>query len=307
MTQDLLGRVAIVTGGGLGIGRAHALELASQGATVVIVDPGANLDGSSSGATPADQVVEEIAAAGGRAKAVALSVTDFGGVAGLVDDVVAEFGRLDVVVNNAGITRDGMIATMEESAWDAVIAVHLKGTFNLIRHAAGHWRARSKAGEAVTGRIINTTSGAGMRGNIGQTNYSAAKAAIATLTVVSAMELAPYGVTVNAISPVARTRMTGAVDGFLADTEDDFDPFDPANSSPVVAYLASERAGWISGQVIRIDGNQLRSYQRWSVSEQAFTPGEARRLRYEELDTAIKALYGAAPLGLTDRRLRFNA
>jgi NAD(P)-dependent dehydrogenase (short-subunit alcohol dehydrogenase family) len=200
-----------------------------------------------------------------------------------------------------------MIATMEESAWDAVIAVHLKGTFNLIRHAAGHWRARSKAGEAVTGRIINTTSGAGMRGNIGQTNYSAAKAAIATLTVVSAMELAPYGVTVNAISPVARTRMTGAVDGFLADTEDDFDPFDPANSSPVVAYLASERAGWISGQVIRIDGNQLRSYQRWSVSEQAFTPGEARRLRYEELDTAIKALYGAAPLGLTDRRLRFNA
>jgi NAD(P)-dependent dehydrogenase (short-subunit alcohol dehydrogenase family) len=260
---SLDGRVAIVTGGGLGLGRAHSVELARQGATVVIADPGVNLDGSDSQATPAEDVVAEIEAAGGTASAVAVSVTDFGGVGSLISGVVDRYGRLDIVVNNAGITRDRMVVGMEEYDWDDVLAVHLKGTFCLTRHAGAHWRALAKAGEKVSGRIINTTSGAGMQGNVGQSAYGTAKAGIAMFTIISSMELEQYGVTVNAISPVARTRMTGAVQGFLGDDNDgSFDPFDPANASPIVSYLASERAGWITGQVIRIDGNKLRHYKR---------------------------------------------
>jgi NAD(P)-dependent dehydrogenase (short-subunit alcohol dehydrogenase family) len=304
----LSGRVAIVTGGGMGLGRAHCLNLASQGATVIIVDPGVALDGADSDAVPANAVAEEIGALGQKAHAVALSVTDYEGVGTLIQDVVAEHGRLDIVVNNAGITRDRMLTSMDERDWDDVIAVHLKGTFNLTKHAGTHWRFRAKAGGEVSGRIINTTSGAGMRGNPGQAAYGSAKAAIAALTTISAMELANYGVTVNAIAPVARTRMTDAVGGFTADPEPGtFDPYAPENSSPVVAYLASEMASWITGQVIRIDGNQLRFYNRWAISEQAFRPSEDRSLDPEEIDVALKSLYGVYPLGLSDRRLKLNA
>ncbi|MBM7369222.1 SDR family NAD(P)-dependent oxidoreductase [Gordonia hydrophobica] len=297
-------RVIIVTGGGMGLGRAHSLELAAQGATVIIVDPGVSLDGSANTDTPARSVVREIAALGGKAEVAELSVTDYDGIADLIRSVVSEHGDLHAVVNNAGITRDKMITSMTERDFDDVLAVHLKGTFNLIRHAAGHWRERSKAGEAVSGRIINTTSGSGMRGNVGQSSYSAAKSAIAALTVVSAMELGRYGVTVNAISPVARTRMTEAAGGILAEADDSaFDPYAPENSSPVVAYLASVRSEWLTGQVLRVDGNMLRTYRRWSLGPNSFSPNEDRALRVDEMDTALRALYGAMPLGLTDHRL----
>lgn len=301
---SLDGKVCIVTGGGLGLGRAHSLELARNGATVIIADPGVNLDGSASTSSPADDVVAEILDAGGTARAVRVSVTDFDGVRQLIEDVVSEFGRLDVVVNNAGITRDRMIVNMAEQDWDDVIAVHVKGTFALTHHAGRFWRAQAKAGLKPSGRIINTTSGAGMQGNIGQAAYSTAKSAIAMLTITSAMEFAQYGITVNAISPVARTRMTGAVDGFLSQDEaQGFDIFDPGNSSPVVAYLASEESSWITGQVIRIDGNTLRSYSRWSLSGRSFRPSENRPLLESEIGLGLKALYGVRPLGLGDSRL----
>jgi NAD(P)-dependent dehydrogenase (short-subunit alcohol dehydrogenase family) len=271
---------------------------------VVIADPGVNLDGSDSTAAPADDVVAEIEAAGGTASAVAVSVTDFEGVGSLIGGVVERYGRLDVVVNNAGITRDRMVVGMEERDWDDVLAVHLKGTFCLTHHAGAHWRALAKAGEKVSGRIINTTSGAGMQGNIGQSAYGTAKAGIAMFTVISSMELEQYGITVNAISPVARTRMTGAVQGFLnEDGDGSFDPFDPANASPIVSYLASERAGWITGQVIRIDGNKLRHYDRWSLSRESYTPQEGRPIRTDEVELGLRALFGVRPLGLGDTRL----
>jgi NAD(P)-dependent dehydrogenase (short-subunit alcohol dehydrogenase family) len=309
MLTSLSGRVAIVTGGGLGLGRAHSLELARLGASVVIVDPGVALDGSPEQTTPAEAVRAEIEAAGGTARVAPVSVSDFAGTKELIADVVAEFGDLHIVVNNAGITRDRMITSMQERDWDDVIAVHLKGTFNLLKHAADHWRERSKAGLPVSGRIINTTSGSGMRGNVGQSAYGSAKSAIAMLTVVAAMELSRYGVTVNAISPVARTRMTQAGGGFAgeAPAEDAFDPYAPENASPVVAYLASQEAGWITGQILRIDGNLLRTYDRWSVGEQGWQPNEDRRLEAGELDLALRSLYGAAPLGLGDSRLLRNA
>ncbi|MCU1512924.1 MAG: putative short-chain type dehydrogenase/reductase [Microbacteriaceae bacterium] len=305
----LTDRVAIVTGGGLGLGRAHSLELAAQGATVVIVDPSVTLDGKPATDTPAQQVVNEIEAAGGKAKWVNLSVTDFDGVEQLVKDVVDEFGSLDAVVNNAGITRDKMIVTMAEGDWDAVIAVHLKGTFNLIHHVGAHWRALSKAGTPTSGRIINTVSGTGLRGNVGQTNYGAAKAAIANVTIISGMELAAYGATVNAIAPVARTRMTDGGGNFARGevAEGAFDAFAPGNSSPVVAYLASEKAGWINGQVIRVDGNKLRFYHRWRPSDQAYEPTEERILETSEIDLALKGLYGAFPFGQGDRRLLLDS
>ena len=297
------GRVAIVTGGGQGLGRAHSLELAAQGAAVVIADPGLTLGGEKSDESPADAVVREITEQGGTARAVAISVTDHAGTRDLVDEVVRDLGRLDVVVNNAGITRDRMITSMEEQDWDAVIAVHLKGSWNLTKHAAVHWRAQAKAGTPGSGRIINTTSGSGMRGIVGQSAYSSAKSAIAMLTVVTAMELAAYGVTANAVAPVARTRMTEAAPGVLHGGDDAFDVYAPENTSPLVAYLASERSGWLTGQVLRVDGNKLRFYERWNTSEQVFVPSEARALRTDEVEVGLQALYGVYPLALQDRRL----
>src|ERR687898_147523 len=210
---SLDGKVAIVTGAGRGIGREHALALAEAGARVVVNDLGGSLAGDGADTTPAQSVVDEIAAAGGEAVANADDVSDFDAAEHLVGQALEEYGRLDLLVNNAGILRDRMLVNMTEDEWDAVITVHLKGHFAPTRHAAAYWRARSKDGEEVRGRVINTSSPSGVFGNVGQVNYGAAKAGIAAFTIIAAQELARYGVTVNAIAPGARTRMTENLGG----------------------------------------------------------------------------------------------
>ena len=202
------GKVAIVTGGGRGLGRAHCLELAAQGAKVVVNDLGVGLHGEKTHESPADEVVGEIKAAGGEAIASHGSVSDWSSTEQLISETVELFGRLDIVVNNAGIVRDRMLFSMTEQQFDAVIAVHLKGTFAMTRHACAYWREASKGGQSLAGRIINTTSGTGLFGNVGQANYGAAKAGIASLTTITALEMRWYGVTANAVSPLALTRMT---------------------------------------------------------------------------------------------------
>src|SRR5438105_15162132 len=233
---DLSGKVAIVTGAGRGIGRAHALALAEAGARVVVNDLGVSLAGDGADEAPAQQVVSEIKAAGGEAVADGENVADFAGAKRLVDHALEALGRLDILVNNAGILRDRMLVNMEEDEWDSVIAVHLKGHFAPTRHAAAHWRERSKSGAEVRGRVINTSSPSGVFGNVGQTNYGAAKAAIAGFTIIAAQELARYGVTVNCLAPNARTRMTEATFDMSAPAGG-FDALDPANISPVVVAL----------------------------------------------------------------------
>src|SRR6201993_1578199 len=246
---DLSGKVAIVTGAGRGIGRSHALALASAGAGVVVNDLGAGVAGEGSDPGPAEQVVEEIRAAGGEAITNGENVADFAGAERLVQQAIEEFGQLDILVNNAGILRDRMLVNMTEDEWDAVIAVHLKGHFAPTRHAAAYWRERSKAGDEVRGRVINTSSPSGVFGNIGQSNYGAAKAGIAGLTLIAAQELQRYGVTVNAIAPNARTRMTEAAFGEIPAPETGFDPADPGNNSPIVLALCADEAQDITGQV----------------------------------------------------------
>jgi len=228
----------IVTGAGRGLGRAHALELARQGASVVVNDLGCELDGTGGGTGPAGEVVEEIRAAGGEAIANGDDVADFAGAARLVAAALDAFGGLDAVVNNAGFVRDRMFANAAEDEWDAVVRVHLKGHFAVARHAAAHWRDQAKAGTPVDARIINTSSGAGILGSVGQAAYSAAKAGIATLTLVQAAELGRYGVTANALCPAARTRMTeGVFTDMMAEVgEDQFDAMAPENVSPLVAF-----------------------------------------------------------------------
>src|SRR5438874_13123553 len=230
---DLSGKVAIVTGAGRGIGRSHALALADAGAKVVVNDLGAGVAGEGADLGPAEQVVEEIRAAGGEASTNGENVADFAGAERLVQQAIEEFGRLDILVNNAGILRDRMIVNMTEDEWDSVVAVHLKGHFAPTRHAAAYWRERSKAGKEVRGRVINTSSPSGLFGNVGQANYGAAKAGIAGLTLIAAQELGRFGVTVNCIAPNARTRMTEAAFGKLPETEG-FDPIAPENNSPIV-------------------------------------------------------------------------
>lgn len=257
------GKVAIVTGAGRGIGRSEAILLAAEGATVVVNDIGATTSGEGSDPSPAEQVVKEIVEAGGRAIADGSNVTSFNETESLIERAVSEFGGLDILVNNAGILRDRMLVNMTEDEWDAVMAVHLKGTFNCSRHAAAFWRERSKAGESVSGRIINTSSPSGLYGNVGQSNYGAAKAGIAAFTVIAAQELARYGVTVNAISPSARTRMTEQAFGEIAVPEEGFDPFSPDNIAPIVAYLASDDAAGITGQVFGVQGGNIALLQGW--------------------------------------------
>src|SRR5947208_6328803 len=230
---DLSGKVAIVTGAGRGIGRSHALALAGAGAKVVVNDLGAGLAGEGADAGPAEQVVEEIRAAGGEAATNGENVADFAGAERLVRQAIDEYGRLDILVNNAGILRDRMLVNMTEDEWDTVISVHLKGHFAPTRHAAAYWRERSKAGDEARGRVVNTASPSGVFGNVGQANYGAAKAGIAGFTLIAAQELGRYGVTVNCIAPNARTRMTEAAFGELPETEG-FDPSAPENNSPSV-------------------------------------------------------------------------
>jgi NAD(P)-dependent dehydrogenase (short-subunit alcohol dehydrogenase family) len=293
----LEGRVVLVTGGGRGIGRNHCLELASHGATVVVNDLGVGVQGEGADETPAQQVVAEIEAAGGTAIADATSVTDFEGVGSLVKRIVARFGRLDAVVNNAGILRDGMLTSMSEDDWDVVIGTHLKGTFAVTKHACDYWRATAKGGQPVSGRVVNTTSGTGLFGNIGQANYGAAKAAIATFTVITAMEMDRYQVTVNAISPLARTRMTATILG-ESGGPGEWDKFDPANSSPVVAWLVSERSGWLTGAILRIDGNQIQRVRPWEVDAgTVFRAARDGRLEAGEIDAGLRRAYSVLPRG----------
>src|SRR4051794_36675416 len=295
------GKVAIVTGGGRGLGRAHCLALAAAGAAGVVNAVGAGLHGGAGGDLPADGGVEEIVAAGGTATADATSVTDWAGTQALVEKTVARFGRLDVVVNNAGIVRDRMLVSMTEEEFDAVVAVHLKGTFAMTRHACAYWRDACKRGEQVAGRIINTTSGTGLFGTVGQANYGAAKAGIIGLTTITALEMARYRVTSNAISPLAATRMTQGVALVEAASTDGFDPRDPANTSGVVAYLASDAAGWLTGQVLRVDGNTVQRLTGWAI-EGEYTSSSGGALSPDELVEAVPRLYGAAPTGRAARR-----
>ncbi|KAF0962514.1 SDR family oxidoreductase [Rhodococcus sp. T7] len=264
----LEGRVAVVTGAGRGIGREHALLFAREGAAVVVNDLGGANDGTGADAGPAQQVVDEIVAAGGRAVANTDNVASWDGAEALVGQAVREFGRLDVLVNNAGILRDAFIAGMSESQWDAVIAVHLKGHAATLHHAAAYWKARTKAGETVNASVINTASASGtFMPNAGQGNYGAAKAGIAALTLVAADELERYGVRVNAIAPIARTRLTLATPGMGAlfaeeVPEGEFDAFNPANISPLVARLADANCK-ITGKVFAVQGGAISELAGW--------------------------------------------
>jgi NAD(P)-dependent dehydrogenase (short-subunit alcohol dehydrogenase family) len=285
----LEGRVAIVTGAGRGIGRAHALELAAHGAAVVVNDYGVSVSGDrpgeGTGESPADEVVAAIEAAGGRAVANGADVADFGQAAAMVQQAVDTFGGLDILVNNAGFVRDRMLVNTSEEEWDAVIRVHLKGHFAPLRHAGAYWRAESKAGRQRVARVVNTSSGAGLQGSVGQATYSAAKAGIAGLTLVAAQELGRYGVTVNAIAPVARTRMTeGAFDTAQMAL--------PEDNSPVVAWLASEEAGDVTGRVIEIDGSTLTIETGWRHGP---SRDAGRRWVATEVGPALRALLAEAP------------
>jgi NAD(P)-dependent dehydrogenase (short-subunit alcohol dehydrogenase family) len=273
------GKVALVTGAGRGIGREEALLLAAEGAKVVVNDVGADLAGGQTSSTPAQQVVDTISASGGEAEANYGDVSSWKGASDLVDQAVEQFGSLDIVVNNAGILRDKMSFNIDESDWDDVIRVHLKGHFATSHFAARHWREKSKAGEEVSGRIINTSSEAGLFGSAGQANYAAAKAGIAALTWVLARELGRYGVTANAIAPRARTRMTESAFEGLAAKEGAFDQWAPENVAPIVAWLATDQAADVSGQIFVVFGGlvhamagfhsigSLRRDSRWTIGE----------------------------------------
>ncbi len=255
------GRVTIVSGAGRGIGRAYALQLAGHGAKVVVNDLGTSRDGRGADQSPAESVVAEIEAAGGTASANHDDVSDWQGAQRLIEHAVASFGRLDVLVNNAGILRDRMLVNMEESDWDAVIKVHLKGTFAPAHHAAVYWRAEQKKTDApVNARIINTSSSSGLFGNIGQTNYGAAKAGIAAFTIIAARELKRYGVTVNAISPHAQTRMT---EGIRERSPEEIASRDPRWIAPVVVWLASAASAHVTGRVFEAGGGILSVLEGW--------------------------------------------
>jgi NAD(P)-dependent dehydrogenase (short-subunit alcohol dehydrogenase family) len=295
----LEGRVAIVTGAGRGIGREHALALARAGATIVVNDLGASLAGEGADEGPANEVVSAIEELGGDAVANGENVADFAGAKRMVDAAIQTFGRLDILVNNAGILRDRMLVNMGEHEWDAVIEVHLKGHFAPTRHAAAYWRERSKAGEDVRGRVINTSSPSGVFGNVGQANYGAAKAGIVGFTVIAAQELQRYGVTVNAVAPNARTRMTEAAFGEIAPPADGFDPADPANNSPIVVALCADEAQDITGQVFFVYGGAVNMLRGWEAGE-LFASGERWDADALLRDLQERLPDGAAPAGMLE-------
>ncbi|MET0595385.1 MAG: SDR family oxidoreductase [Polyangiaceae bacterium] len=289
------GRVVIVTGAGRGIGRAHALEFAKQGAKVVVNDLGSAADGSGKGEGPAAEVVAEIKAAGGQAIANGDDIADWEGAKRLVDSAIETFGKLDVLVNNAGFTRDRMVVGASEDEWDAVIRVHLKGHFAPSRHASAYWREKAKGGEKLDVRIINTSSGAGLLGSVGQAAYSAAKAGIAALTLVEAAELGRYGVTVNAIAPAARTRMTESVFAdMMKKPESGFDVMAPENIAPLVVWLGSSESKGVTGQVFEVSGGAISVAEGWREG-----PKVDRGARWDprEVGTAVRDLLSKATPG----------
>ncbi len=287
------GRIVIVTGAGRGIGREHALAFAREGAHVVVNDLGVARDGTGGSSGPAQDVVDEIHALGGEATANTDDIADWSGAQRLVQVAVDTFGGLDVVVNNAGFVRDRMLFTTSEEEWDAVIRVHLKGHFAVTRHASEYWRARSKAGEAVDARIVNTSSGAGLMGSVGQGAYSAAKGGIAALTLVESAEMGRYGVTANAIAPAARTRMTEEVFADRMQVPDSgFDVNDPANISPLVVWLGSTDSASVTGRVFEVEGGIISVADGWQHG-----PSIDKGARWEpaEVGPAVHELLVRAP------------
>lgn len=304
MTGICEGRVAIVTGAGRGIGRGHAVELARQGARVVVNDLGTSMDGTGSSDTPAAEVVEEIRSFGGEAVANGEDVSDWDGAGRLIACAIDAFGGLDVLVNNAGILRDRMLVNMTPEEWDAVINVHLRGTFAPTRWAAAYWRDRSKAGDGNDARVINTSSSSGIYGNVGQTNYGAAKAGIASFTVIAAKELQRYGVTVNALAPGARTRMTENLQrarGVEPPEPGEFDARSPDNIAPLVAWLASPESAHVTGRVFNVSGGRISVAEGWHAGPEADHQG---RWDPAELGPVVSDLVNrAAPNAGMDGRI----
>jgi NAD(P)-dependent dehydrogenase (short-subunit alcohol dehydrogenase family) len=265
----------------------------------VVNDLGTGVHGDGLDKGPADEAVAEIEAAGGRAVANYGSVSDWSATADLVAQAVDIFGRLDIVVNNAGIVRDRMITNATEDDFDLVLGVHLKGTIAVTKHACDHWRSVAKQGGTNDARIINTTSGAGLFGIVGQSAYGTAKAGIAAFTLITAMEMGRYDVTCNAISPVALTRILATIPAMKdATLQEGYDPLDPANSSPVVAYLASPASAWLTGQILRVEGNQVSRCTGWTVDQGSYFSAGGGRLAAAELVNGMRKLYRTMPVGV---------
>ena len=296
----LSGKVAIVTGAARGIGRGHAMLLAAEGASVVVNDLGGEWDGSGADQRPAQQAVDEIVAAGGKAVANYDDVSDWEGGQRLINQAIETFGGLDILICNAGILRDRMTVNMTEEEWDAVIKVHLKGHFVPARWASTYWRERNKeTGEPVNGRVVFTSSESGLFANAGQLNYDAAKSGIATMAIVLAKELSRYGVTVNAIAPRARTRLTeNTFGGRGGPAEGEFDPRDPDNVAPWVVWLCTEAAAHVTGQNFIVGGGTVSLVSSWSVESTIDKPG---RWTLDELDTKSKELFGDRPTAPVQR------
>ncbi len=288
------GKVAIVTGAGHGIGRGEALELAAEGAKVVVNDLGGSVSGEGADKRTAEEVAELLRSRGAEAVADYEDVADWGGAERLVAHAVEAFGQLDILVNNAGIMRDRMLFSMTEDDFDSVVRVHLKGTFAMTHHASVYWRERSKSGDQPRAAVVNTVSSAGLQGNVGQANYGAAKAGIAALTVITALEMSRYGVRANAIAPGGVTRMSGAI---LKDMEvkepelySEFDRLNPANSAPMVAWLASDESLHVTGQVFRAVGSTITHYEPWRLGASVETPNGPAKWSPADIGPAVNAL-----------------
>lgn len=287
------GRVVIVTGAGRGLGKAHALEFARQGAKVLVNDLGVDRDGTGESRSPAEEVADEIRSAGGTAEVNGADVADWNQAEAMIRQAIETWGRLDALVCNAGFLRDRMLVNMSEEEWDAVMRVHLKGHFAPARHAAAYWRDQAKAGEEVAARVVNTSSGAGLLGSIGQGNYAAAKAGIATLTIQQAAEWSRYGVLANAIAPDARTRMTEGIFYSSDDVDADaFDEKDPANASPLVAWLGSAECD-VTGRMFEITGGEVNVCDGWQHGK-VVSVGP-RRYEATEIAAAVQESIAATP------------